>query len=67
MDTQKERLKNNDGPGVLNQLTHYVEAGEVANDQAPVRACFRYLSNRPAPPGLPRGARERLAHWVRRN
>ena len=47
MDTQKERLKNNDGPGVLNQLTNYVEAGEGANDQAPVRACLRYLSNRP--------------------
>jgi len=47
LDTQKERLKNNDGLGALNQLTNYVEAGEVATDQAPVRACLRYLSNRP--------------------
>lgn len=46
MDTQKGRLKNNEGTGVLNQLTTYLEAAEVANDQAPVRACFRYLSNR---------------------
>jgi hypothetical protein len=47
MENQKGRLKNNEGTGVLNQLTDYLEAEEVANDQAPVRACFRYLSNRP--------------------
>jgi Uncharacterised protein family (UPF0236) len=47
METQKQRLKNNDGTEVLNQLRDYVEAEEVANDHAPVRACFRYLSNRP--------------------
>jgi uncharacterized protein UPF0236 len=46
METQKQRLKNNDGTEVLNQLRDYVEAEEVANDHAPVRACFRYLSNR---------------------
>jgi len=47
METQKGRLKNNDGPGVLTQLRDYWEAEEVANDHAPVRACFRYLRNRP--------------------
>jgi hypothetical protein len=46
METQKELLKNNDGPRVLTQLRDYLEAAEVANDHAPVRACFRYLSNR---------------------
>jgi len=47
METQKQRLKNNEGTEVLTQLRDYVEAEEVANDHAPVRACFRYLSNRP--------------------
>jgi hypothetical protein len=46
METQKQLLKNNEGTEVLNQLTDYVEAEEGANAQAPVRACFRYLSNR---------------------
>jgi hypothetical protein len=46
MDTQKGRLRNNGGMGVLNQLTNCLEAAEVANEQAPVRACGRYLSNR---------------------
>jgi len=47
MENQKQLLKNNEGTEVLNQLTDYLEAEEVANAQAPVRACFRYLSNRP--------------------
>jgi len=46
LETQKRLLKNNDRMGVLNQLRDYVEAEEVAPDQAPVRACLRYLSNR---------------------
>ena len=47
METQKGRLKNNEGTEVLNHLREYVEAEDVANDHAPVRACVRYLSNRP--------------------
>jgi hypothetical protein len=47
METQKRRLHNNDGTEVLNQLSAYGEADEVANDHAPVRACLRYLRNRP--------------------
>jgi hypothetical protein len=47
MATQKQRLKNNEGTEVLNQLRDYVEAEEVATEHAPVRACFRYLRNRP--------------------
>ena len=46
LETQKGRLKSNDGTEVLNQLRAYLEAEEVANDHAPVRACVRYLSNR---------------------
>jgi Uncharacterised protein family (UPF0236) len=47
LETQKQRLKNNDGTGGLTQLREYVEAEEIDNDHAPVRACLRYLSNRP--------------------
>ncbi len=39
-------MKNNHAPEVLAHLRDYVEAEEVDNDHAPVRACFRYLSNR---------------------
>ena len=66
LETQKRRLKNNEGTEVLNQLRDYVEAEEVANDHAPVRACLRYLNNRPHPldykgaleKGLPIGSGE---------
>jgi hypothetical protein len=47
METQKQLLKNNEGTAVLTQLRDYVEAEEITNDHAPVRACFRYLRNRP--------------------
>lgn len=46
LDTQKQRLKNNDVAEVLAQLHPYVEGETVDNDHAPVRACVRYLSNR---------------------
>ncbi|NOT58322.1 MAG: hypothetical protein HOP18_27275 [Deltaproteobacteria bacterium] len=45
--TQKQRLQKNEGAAVLTQLGAYVEAEAVANDHAPVRACLRYLHNRP--------------------
>jgi Uncharacterised protein family (UPF0236) len=47
LEIQKGRLKNNEGTGVLSQLHDYLEAEDVANEHAPVRACLRYLSNRP--------------------
>jgi len=47
LETQKQRLKKNEVAEVLTQLGEYVEAEEVANDHAPVRACIRYLHNRP--------------------
>lgn len=46
LETQKQRLKNNDVAEVLNQLHPSVEAEAVDNDHAPVRACVRYLRNR---------------------
>jgi hypothetical protein len=47
LETQKQRLKNKEGTEVLTHFRAYVEAEEVANEHAPVRACLRYLSNRP--------------------
>lgn len=46
LETQKQQLKNNAVAEVLTQLREYVEAEEIENDHAPVRACVRYLSNR---------------------
>ena len=46
LETQKQRLKNNDVAEVLTQLHPYVEGETVDNAHAPVRACVRYLSNR---------------------
>jgi hypothetical protein len=48
LETQQQRLKNNDVAEVVSQLRKSVEAEEVPNDHAPVRACVRYLSNRPS-------------------
>lgn len=46
MDDQKARLKNNEYPAVIAHLALYLEADEIDNDSAPVRACHRYLNNR---------------------
>ena len=46
METQKSLLKNNDFAVVIANLKPYIEADEINNDKAPVRACHRYLSNR---------------------
>jgi hypothetical protein len=43
---QQERLKGNQVGQVLAELTPYLEEGEMEDSQAPVRACWRYLSNR---------------------
>jgi Uncharacterised protein family (UPF0236) len=47
LETQKQRLKTNEVGEVLTQLGAALEAEAVANDHAPVRACLRYLHNRP--------------------
>ena len=44
---QKERLKRNQILMVLMSLKPHLEPEKVSEPQAPVRACYRYLSNRP--------------------
>lgn len=46
MDTQKALLKNNQHTLVIENLKPYLEAEDIDNTKAPVRACYRYLSNR---------------------
>jgi hypothetical protein len=43
---QETLLKNNDFLVVIKNLEAYLEANEVDDNKAPVRACHRYLSNR---------------------
>src|SRR5205085_8742997 len=43
---QQERLKSNRVGKVLAELTPHLEEEEDEEGQAPVRACWRYLSNR---------------------
>lgn len=45
LDQQQERLKVNQVELVLAQLAPCVEAASVADSEAPVRACVRYLKN----------------------
>jgi hypothetical protein len=44
--TQKSFLKNNEHTVVIKNLADHLEAQEVQDEKAPVRACHRYLSNR---------------------
>lgn len=44
---QKQRLKSNQIEEVLMALQTHLEAENVSEKQAPVRACYRYLINRP--------------------
>jgi hypothetical protein len=46
MSAQKDALKTGRAEAVLQALAGHVEAPEVAQDQAPVRRCHRYLSAR---------------------
>lgn len=46
IESQKERLKNNEYAVVIESLLPYLEADEIEAEKAPVRACHRYLSNR---------------------
>jgi len=43
---QQDRLKNNRLKTVLNALAPHLEGAVVAEKEAPVRACYRYLTNR---------------------
>jgi hypothetical protein len=44
---QKGLLKNNEFAVVIENLASCLEAETIESDKAPVRACHRYLSNRP--------------------
>lgn len=46
MEEQKARLKDGDSRSVLNALNPHQENPQVEDDQAPVRVCHRYLSER---------------------
>ena len=43
---QKERLKAGDFPGVIESLRAHIEPDDVADSEASVRSCHRYLSRR---------------------
>ena len=46
LDTQKKLLKKNEYAVIIENLVPYLEAEEIEEAQAKVRACHRYLSNR---------------------
>lgn len=47
MVSQKERMKTGQLNAVMATLAPHVEPDILANDQAPVRSCYRYIANRP--------------------
>ena len=47
LKTQKEALKLSEYSQVLNALRPYLEPSTTEDPQAPVRACYRYIKNRP--------------------
>lgn len=47
LDAQKARLKSGQLGDVMSALTPHVEPDSVASECAPVRACQRYITNRP--------------------
>lgn len=46
MDEQKERLKTQQADKVLQALQPHLEKADIADSDAPVRQCYRYLSHR---------------------
>ncbi len=46
LDKQKDRLKQNDYQNVLDELEAFLEAGTIESQNAPIRACHRYIKNR---------------------
>lgn len=46
LEIQKELLKNNEYERVLSHLKPHLESDGIEDNKAPVRACYRYLSNR---------------------
>jgi Uncharacterised protein family (UPF0236) len=58
VEVQKERLLKNQYQTVIDELADFVEPETVVEEQAPVRKCWRYLTNRTAHLDY-RGAREK--------
>ncbi len=46
MDEQKQRLKTQQADKVFQTLQTHLEPAQVADSEAPVRQCYRYLSHR---------------------
>ena len=46
VNEQKARLKRNQWQRVLAELLPHIESPDTADDQSPVRSCYRYLRNR---------------------
>ena len=49
LKAQKEALKLSEYSRVLNELRPHLEPSTTEDSQAPVRACHRYIKNRPEP------------------
>lgn len=47
LEQQKQRLKDGQVATVVEMLQPHLEADDCPEPQAPVRACYRYLNNRP--------------------
>jgi hypothetical protein len=47
IEEKKDWLKDNRWPDVLTSLQPHLEGEKVPDKDAPVRACYRYISNRP--------------------
>ena len=43
---QKQQMKTNQTTTVLNALTPHIEPDSIPDERAPVRCCYRYISNR---------------------
>jgi hypothetical protein len=46
IEEKKDWLKDNRWPDVLKSLQPYIEGEKVPDERAPVRVCYRYISNR---------------------
>jgi len=57
---QKAALKDGNVSDVLASLLPHIEAPELADNDAPVRACYRYIGNRPGQFDYPRAIAEGL-------
>jgi hypothetical protein len=59
-EQHKAAMKEGDASGVLASLLPHIEPPEIADENAPVRACHRYIRNRPGQFDYPRAIAQRL-------